>query len=179
MSKKIFNSIWIVALAVFLASLLFIMGMSYSYFSDVQEAQLRIETELAAKGTAMGGTDYLEGLGQKNYRITWIDSDGTVLYDSQADSAGMENHLEREEVRQALETGHGESSRYSKTLSEELLYCAELLPDGTVIRRALNGTHAAARLCAAYRHRCGACTCAELLACLPPVQKDNRAYKRP
>lgn len=134
MSKKIFNSIWIVALAVFLASLLFIMGMSYSYFSDVQEAQLRIETELAAKGTAMGGTDYLEGLGQKNYRITWIDSDGTVLYDSQADSAGMENHLEREEVRQALETGHGESSRYSKTLSEELLYCAELLPDGTVIR---------------------------------------------
>ena len=129
MSKKIFNSIWVVALAVFLASLLFIMGMSYSYFSDVQEAQLRIETELAAKGTAMGGTDYLEGLGQKNYRITWIDSDGTVLYDSQADSAGMENHLEREEVRQALETGHGESSRYSKTLSEELLYCAELLPD--------------------------------------------------
>lgn len=57
-----------------------------------------------------------------------------MLYDSQADSAGMENHLEREEVRQALETGHGESSRYSKTLSEELLYCAELLPDGTVIR---------------------------------------------
>ena len=85
MSKKIFNSIWIVALAVFLASLLFIMGMSYSYFSDVQEAQLRIETELAAKGTAMGGTDYLEGLGQKNYRITWIGRDGTVLYDSQAD----------------------------------------------------------------------------------------------
>lgn len=134
MSKKIFNSIWIVALAVLLASLVFIMGMTYSYFSDVQEAQLRIETELAAKGAAMDGTEYLEGLGQKNYRITWIDKDGTVLYDSQADSAEMENHLEREEVRQALNTGHGESSRYSKTLSEELLYCAELLPDGTVIR---------------------------------------------
>ena len=104
MSKKIFNSIWVVALAVFLASLLFIMGMSYSYFSDVQEAQLRIETELAAKGAAMDGTNYLEGLGKKNYRITWIAHDGTVLYDSQADSAEMENHLEREEVRQALET---------------------------------------------------------------------------
>ena len=134
MSKKIFNSIWVVALAVLLASLVFIMGITYSYFSDVQEAQLRIETELAAKGTAMDGADYLDGLGEKNYRITWIGRDGTVLYDSQADSAEMENHLEREEVQQALKTGHGESCRYSKTLSEELLYCAELLPDGTVIR---------------------------------------------
>ena len=134
MSKKIFNSIWVVALAVLLASLVFIMGITYSYFSDVQEAQLRIETELAAKGTAMDGADYLDGLGEKNYRITWIDRDGTVLYDSQADSAEMENHLEREEVQQALKTGHGESCRYSKTLSEELLYCAELLPDGTVVR---------------------------------------------
>ena len=134
MSKKIFNSIWVVALAVLLASLVFIMGITYSYFSDVQEAQLRIETELAAKGTAMDGADYLDGLGEKNYRITWIGRDGTVLYDSQADSAEMENHLEREEVQQALKTGHGESCRYSKTLSEELLYCAELLPDGTVVR---------------------------------------------
>ena len=57
MSKKIFNSIWVVALAVLLASLVFIMGITYSYFSDVQEAQLRIETELAAKGTAMDGAD--------------------------------------------------------------------------------------------------------------------------
>lgn len=134
MSKKIFNSIWVVALAVLLASLVFIMGITYSYFSDVQEAQLRIETELAAKGTAMDGADYLDGLGEENYRITWIGRDGTVLYDSQADSAEMENHLEREEVQQALKTGHGESCRYSKTLSEELLYCAELLPDGTVVR---------------------------------------------
>ena len=134
MSKKIFNSIWIAALAVLLASLVFIMGVTYSYFSDVQEAQLRIETELAAKGVSISGLDYLDGLGQDNYRITWIGKDGTVLYDSQSDTAEMENHLEREEVQQALKTGHGESSRYSKTLSEQLLYCADLLPDGTVIR---------------------------------------------
>lgn len=134
MSKKIFNSIWIAALAVLLASLVFIMGVTYSYFSDVQEAQLRIETELAAKGVSISGLDYLDGLGQDNYRITWIGKDGTVLYDSQTDTSEMENHLEREEVQQALKTGHGESSRYSKTLSEQLLYCADLLPDGTVIR---------------------------------------------
>ena len=52
MSKKIFNSIWLVALAVLLASLVFIMGVTYSYFSGVQASQLRIETELAARGDA-------------------------------------------------------------------------------------------------------------------------------
>ncbi|MDD5902138.1 MAG: ATP-binding protein [Oscillospiraceae bacterium] len=134
MSKKIFNSIWLVALAVLLASLVFIMGVTYSYFSGVQASQLRIETELAAKGVSLNGLNYFDGLSQSDYRITWIDRDGTVLYDSKAEYSEMENHLEREEVKQALETGFGESSRYSETLSERLLYAAQLLPDGTVIR---------------------------------------------
>lgn len=134
MSKKIFNSIWFVALAVLLASLVFIMGVTYSYFSGVQESQLRTETALAARGVALNGMDYFSDLDEKGYRITWIDGDGTVLYDSQAELSKMENHLEREEVKQALETGFGESSRYSETLSEKLLYAAQLLPDGTVIR---------------------------------------------
>lgn len=134
MSKKIFNSIWFVALAVLLASLVFIMGVTYSYFSGVQESQLRTETALAARGVALNGMDYFTDLDENGYRITWIDSDGTVLYDSQAELSKMENHLEREEVKQALETGFGESSRYSETLSEKLLYAAQLLPDGTVVR---------------------------------------------
>ena len=103
MSKKIFNSIWFVALAVLLASLVFIMGVTYSYFSGVQESQLRTETALAARGVALNGMDYFTDLGEKGYRITWIDGDGTVLYDSQAELSKMENHLEREEVKQALE----------------------------------------------------------------------------
>lgn len=134
MSKKIFNSIWLVALAVLLASLVFIMGVTYSYFSGVQASQLRIETELAARGVSLNGSDYFDGLSQSDYRITWIDKDGTVLYDSKAEYSEMKNHLERDEVKQALETGFGESSRYSETLSERLLYAAQLLPDGTVIR---------------------------------------------
>ena len=134
MSKKIFNSIWLVALAVLLASLVFIMGVTYSYFSGVQASQLRIETELAARGVSLNGSDYFDGLSQSDYRITWIDRDGTVLYDSKAEYSEMKNHLERDEVKQALETGFGESSRYSETLSERLLYAAQLLPDGTVIR---------------------------------------------
>ena len=134
MSKRIFNSIWLVALAVLLASLVFIMGVTYSYFSGVQASQLRIETELAARGVSLNGSDYFDGLSQSDYRITWIDKDGTVLYDSKAEYSEMKNHLERDEVKQALETGFGESSRYSETLSERLLYAAQLLPDGTVIR---------------------------------------------
>ena len=134
MSKKIFNSIWLIALMVFLASLVFIMAVTYSYFSGVQRNQLRVETQLAARGVVLNGMDYFGGLDIADYRVTWIGADGTILYDNEAASADMESHLEREEVREAFENGFGESSRYSQTLSEKLLYSAQLLPDGTVLR---------------------------------------------
>ena len=108
MNKKIFNAIWIVAIVVFLASLIFIMGVSYSYFSGVQAKQLKIETELASQGVAMSGMDYLNELDTKDYRVTWISSDGTVLYDNAANTNEMENHLEREEIKEALDEGYGE-----------------------------------------------------------------------
>lgn len=134
MSRKIFHSIWLVALTVFLASLVFIMGVTYSYFSGVQKNQLKIETQLAAQGVALNGMDYFMNLNSIDYRITWIGSDGAILYDNEADRSGMGNHLVREEVKEALETGFGESSRYSQTLSEKLFYSAQRLPDGTVLR---------------------------------------------
>lgn len=134
MSKKIFRAIWTVTLAVFLASLAIILGVLYNYFSSVQQNQLRIETQLAARGLELNGTDYFRGFQEDDYRITWITADGTVLYDNEVDSSVMENHLEREEIRAALETGFGESSRYSDTLSEKQLYTARRLPDGSVLR---------------------------------------------
>ena len=134
MNKKIFNAIWIVAIVVFLASLIFIMGVSYSYFSGVQAKQLKIETELASQGVVMSGMEYLNGLDTKDYRVTWISSDGTVLYDNAANTNEMENHLEREEIKEALDEGYGESVRYSSTLSDKQLYSAKLLPDGSVLR---------------------------------------------
>ncbi len=134
MNKKIFNAIWIVAIVVFLASLIFIMGVSYSYFSGVQAKQLKIETLLASQGVAMSGMEYLNGLDTKDYRVTWIGSDGTVLYDNAANTTEMENHLEREEIKEALAEGYGESVRYSSTLSDKQLYSAKLLPDGSVLR---------------------------------------------
>lgn len=137
MSSKIFKSIWIVAISVFLASLVFILGISYNYFSEIQKNQLKNETELAAAGVALSGKSYFDNLNAKDYRITWIDSSGNVLFDNEINAEKMENHLEREEIKEALTSGIGESSRYSDTLAEKQLYAAKRLPDGSVIRLAV------------------------------------------
>ncbi len=134
MTKRIFQSICIAVLCTFAASVLLFMGVLYNYFSGIQRKQLRMQADLAAQGVANEGSRYFEGLSVADYRITWIDMDGVVLYDSQSDSAGMENHLKREEIRQAFETGVGESARDSVTLLRRSLYFARRLPDGTVIR---------------------------------------------
>lgn len=134
MTKRIFRSICFVAVAVFIASLVLIMGVLYGYFSDVQQNQLRMQTTLAAQGVSHEGIQYFDHLKMNNFRITWIDENGNVLYDSKTDTAQMENHLEREEIKEALSQGYGESRRYSVTLMERQLYCAQLLNDRTVIR---------------------------------------------
>ena len=137
MTKRIFRAICLVALAVFLASVTLIMGILYDYFSQVQQDQLRIEAGLAARGVEENGAAYFEGLDTQSYRITWIGADGTVLFDSDSDASTMENHLEREEVKQAMVSGYGHSARYSSTLMERLLYSAQRLEDGSVIRLAI------------------------------------------
>ncbi len=134
MTKRIFRSICFVAIAVFLASVALFLCVLYNYFGNVQRNQLKTQTELAAQGAENTGADYFEGLDTKGYRITWIDTDGAVLFDSDAAAAEMENHLEREEIKEAVEEGYGESSRYSATLMERTLYSAMRLEDGTVVR---------------------------------------------
>ena len=134
MTKRIFRSTLLVGVAVLAASLVLVMGALYSYFGRVQESQLRDELSLAAVGVEKSGSDYLAQLRSEQYRITWLRGDGTVLYDTQADAATMENHAQREEVQQALATGEGESSRYSSTLLQKTVYYAKRLPDGTVLR---------------------------------------------
>lgn len=134
MTKRIFRSILLVAAAVLLASFVLITGVLYDYFSNNQMEQLRAQTALAAQGVEKSGESYFAGLGSHGTRLTWIAADGTVLYDSTAPAAKMENHADREEVSSALKTGTGESTRYSTTLMERQLYCAQRLNDGTVVR---------------------------------------------
>lgn len=134
MTKKIFQSILLVAGCVLLASLLIIMGFLYDYFGGVEENQLRDELSLAAAAVEDGGTDYLSQLTADRCRLTWIAADGSVLYDTKTDAESLENHASRAEVSQALATGTGESTRYSSTLMEKTMYYAQLLDDGTVLR---------------------------------------------
>ena len=134
MTKKIFQSILLVAGCVLLASLLIIMGFLYDYFGGVEENQLRDELSLAAAAVEDGGTDYLSQLTADRYRLTWIAADGSVLYDTRTDAESLENHASRAEVSQALTTGTGESTRYSSTLMEKTMYYAQRLADGTVLR---------------------------------------------
>lgn len=134
MTKKIFQSILLVAGCVLLASLLIIMGFLYDYFGGVEENQLRDELSLAAAAVEDGGTDYLSRLTADRCRLTWIAADGSVLYDTRTDAESLENHASRAEVSQALATGIGESTRYSSTLMEKTMYYAQRLDDGTVLR---------------------------------------------
>ena len=134
MTKKIFQSILLVAGCVLLASLLIIMGFLYDYFGGVEENQLRDELNLAAAAVEDGGTDYLSRLTADRCRLTWIAADGSVLYDTRTDAESLENHASRAEVSQALATGIGESTRYSSTLMEKTMYYAQRLDDGTVLR---------------------------------------------
>ena len=135
MTKRIFRSIFAVALTVLLAALLFLMSVVNTHFTEVQFTQLRVETALAAHAVTNEGASYFDKLDDTiNCRITWIAADGTVLYDNLSDSDTMVNHLQRQEVRSALATGYGQSARYSDTLLERYIYAAERLPDGTVLR---------------------------------------------
>ena len=134
MTSKIFKSILSVAVAVLMASLIIITGVLYSYFGNVQQSQLKDELSFAAEATEQLGEEYLNQLDSDRYRLTLVSADGIVLFDSHADAAAMENHAEREEIREALATGTGSSTRHSSTLTEQTIYEAIRLNDGSVLR---------------------------------------------
>lgn len=134
MTKKIFRSILISCTATLLASLFFIVGILYNHFMTVQGNQLKSQLHIAAQGIEHEGNSFFDGLSEKEYRLTLIDKNGNVLRDTAADSVGMENHADRKEVREALETGSGESVRFSSTLLQKTMYYALRLSDGSVLR---------------------------------------------
>ena len=122
------------ALMAFILATGLIMGTTFAYFADVQRQQLKTETEMAALAVDELQAGYLAQLPEENYRVTWISPDGQVLYDSDMAASQMENHLEREEVQAAMRKGYGESQRYSGTMTVKMLYSAQRLADGSVLR---------------------------------------------
>ena len=134
MRGKILQSILSVATAVLIASLIVITGVLYQYFGTMQESQLKDELKVVAAATEQLGERYLRSLNSDRYRLTWVDADGTVRFDSHADAATMENHAEREEIKEALAFGLGSSTRQSSTLTEQTIYEATRLNDGSILR---------------------------------------------
>lgn len=134
MTSKIFRSTVLVAVIVLFCSLSVVLGVLYNYFTQVQVAQLKDELSLAVTGTEQYGNAFLENVEADRFRVTWIDKDGTVLFDTQADQATMENHADREEIREAWEHGVGSAVRTSSTLTEQTYYEAQMLKDGTILR---------------------------------------------
>ncbi len=138
MKSKIFKSTCLVGVISLICSLVLIMGVLYEYFTSVQLKQLEVDSEFVASAVENYGLDYLNNLDHTKCRVTWIGSDGSVLFDSDAIASNMENHLEREEVKQAIEKGVGSSVRYSNTVLYKSLYSAKLLKDGSIIRTSIS-----------------------------------------
>ena len=138
MTSKIFRSTVFVAVVVLLCSLGIVMGVLYNHFTGVQVEQLKDELSLAVTGTEQYGNAFLENVEADRFRVTWIDTDGTVLFDTQVDQNTMENHADREEIREAFATGSGSAVRNSSTLTEQTYYEARRLSDGTVLRISAN-----------------------------------------
>lgn len=134
MTKKIFRSSLLTALIVLAVSLFFIFGILYQYFEEQLINELKRKSEYISYAVELGGADAVEKISGKDERITLISSGGTVIADTEANANKMENHLERSEVKQALENGSGTSVRYSDTLTEKIIYYALKMPDGNILR---------------------------------------------
>lgn len=134
MTKRIFKNTMIVVLTVILLCGIVIFGVIYSYFNKRLTNEIHNEAKYIAQGVEQGGMEYLERMNDASVRITWVASDGTVLYDNRADASAMDNHAKREEIHDAMVSSSGNSVRYSNTLSEKTIYYALRLSDGSVIR---------------------------------------------
>ena len=134
MTKRIFKSIILASVIVLLVSGGLTMGVLYNHFGNQLEEELRTEAEFLSIAVEDEGMSAFDSLPADSERITYIDTDGTVLYDNRSKTDDMENHLDREEIQEAMEKGSGMAVRESDTLSQRTLYYAIRLNDGTVLR---------------------------------------------
>ena len=134
MTKRIFRSIVIVATLVLFVCFGVTLGVLYSHYSDLQWQQLGNELTIAQNGLEQYGEDYLDALSKGSFRFTWIEKSGTVLHDTQTSYETMDNHADREEIKEAFAYGTGVSQLYSDTVTTKMLYKAVKLQDGSVLR---------------------------------------------
>lgn len=134
MKRKIFKNLCLTALITVILSCLLITVVYYTDFQSRMRLEVRTEAGYIKSGLELAGTPYLQAMQTTQNRITLIKADGTVLYDSYTAPDAMENHGSREEVKEALTGGAGESVRLSGTLGKQTYYYALKLSGGDVLR---------------------------------------------
>ena len=134
MNKKIFRSSLITVCLVLVATIALIMGLLFRFFEKQIQTELANEAVFLAKAVEKEGIDYFDGFDSGSNRITLIDKNGTVLFDSMADASVLDNHADRDEIKAAMQDGEGMSIRYSTTLTEKSVNYALRLSDGRILR---------------------------------------------
>lgn len=136
MRKRIFKSMCLLSAAAVVIAYLLISVVLYQEFFENLKSEIKTEAEYIEAAVEGMGAKYFERLTQTGTksRITWIDADGNVLYDSLMDVGKMENHSTRPEFLETHQKGHGEATRVSNTLGEQTFYYALQLKDGTILR---------------------------------------------
>lgn len=140
MNKKIFRSSLLTVCLVLAATIALIMGLLFHFFEKQIQKELANEASFLAHALENEGAGYFDSFDNKNNRlagnnrITWIDENGTVLFDSRADVSELDNHADRDEIKTAMKEGKGMSTRYSKTLTEKTVNYAIQLSDGSILR---------------------------------------------
>ena len=136
MTARIFRSIFITATAVLFVSLFITFAFTYNSYVDLATSEARRECEYVKIGFEEYGEEYLKEIDVKGARITRVAQDGAVIFDTSlsSDLSSIPSHADREEIIDAFSVGEGVSKRYSEALGREMVYCAMLLSDGTVIR---------------------------------------------
>lgn len=134
MTRKIFAGIISVSVLVMALCSAFLIGILHDYFTNLVYDEMKNEAYFIASGIEISGDSYLEHISSAVSRVTVISADGTVAFDSKSNPEDMDNHLTREEIKEAFENGDGASSRYSDTVGMNTLYYAMKMTDGRVIR---------------------------------------------
>lgn len=155
MTKRIFGGAFIVSLVAIISAVAMVLGVAYTKEQQLFKRQLEQQAMLlAATMENTSPDDDVESLRKLSHdihgtfenRITYIGQDGTVLFDNEADPATMENHLGREEVVAAKQSGTGTAIRESYTMSEMTVYCARVIGYGCIVRVAGTMDTVAARI---------------------------------
>ncbi len=136
LSRRVFATVFTAAMAIVVVFSVTATLYMQRRFVDLAHEELdnQVDVVAAALNSMPDDKILLRHLSLQNARITLIDTDGTVLYDNEADARDMPNHADRPEVKEAFATGEGDDERSSSTLGEVMLYEAVRLDNGTVIR---------------------------------------------